>query len=132
MFFAMGRRGLIDARAAQIHPANLTPSAAVLAVGGATAACMFLGGAILVPITEVGSVAAASGWLMTCAAYFSMRPGAREQLVAAVGLLVALTMVLMKVVPFVPGHFSPAEWAALAIWCVMGGVLGWKRVGAKR
>ena len=33
LLFAMGRRGLIDARVAVVHPANRTPSTAVLAVG---------------------------------------------------------------------------------------------------
>src|SRR3954462_14689553 len=69
LLFAMGRRGLVDSRVAQIHSSNRTPSVAVLCVGLATAACMFLGDAILVPISEVGSVASAMGWLAACAAY---------------------------------------------------------------
>jgi hypothetical protein len=36
---------------------------------------------------------------------------------------VAVGMVLMKVVPWVPGHFSSYEWAALAAWAVVGWVL---------
>ena len=43
LMFAMARRGLLDARAATVHPMNRTPSTAVLAVGAATALCMFLG-----------------------------------------------------------------------------------------
>src|SRR6202011_6127741 len=60
--FAMGRRGLIHTRAAGGHPMNQTPAIAVLCVGLATAVCLFLGDAILVPITDVGSVASACGW----------------------------------------------------------------------
>src|SRR4249920_3142214 len=55
LLFGIGRRGLIPSRIGHIHPSNQTPSVAVLLVGGATAACMFLGDAILVPVTEVGS-----------------------------------------------------------------------------
>jgi amino acid transporter len=73
MVFALGRRGLIDARAGLIHPRHQTPATAVLCIGVATAACMFLGDAILVPVTEVGSVACAVGWAATCAAYLAMR-----------------------------------------------------------
>ncbi|MGA9393678.1 MAG: APC family permease, partial [Candidatus Sulfotelmatobacter sp.] len=69
LLFALGRRGLIDSRAGEIHPQHQTPSIAVLCIGFATAACMLLGDAILVPITEVGSVACAVGWAATCAAY---------------------------------------------------------------
>ena len=31
-------------------------------------------------------------------------------------------MILMKVIPFVPGHFSPYEWLALGIWIVLGAI----------
>ncbi len=72
LLFALGRRGLIDARVGRIHSQHQTPSSAVLCIGLTTAACMLLGDAILVPITEVGSVACAVGWAATCAAYLSM------------------------------------------------------------
>src|SRR5207244_11001438 len=70
LLFAMGRRGLLDRRVAEIHPRNQTPAVAVVCIGLATAVCMFLGDAILVPISEVGSIASAAGWLAACAAYF--------------------------------------------------------------
>jgi hypothetical protein len=81
---------------------------------------MFLGDAILIPITEVGSVAAAVGWLATSAAYYAMRPSARERTIAAIGVTVALSMILMKVAFVVPGHFTSYEWLALAIWAGAG------------
>jgi amino acid transporter len=122
LVFAMGRRGLVDARVAQVHPQNQTPSVAVICVGLSTAACMFLGDAILVPISVVGSLASAAGWLAACAAYYQMAPTQRQRIVAAVGALVGLLMILMKVVPFVPGHFSIYEWLALGIWIVLGAI----------
>ncbi len=120
LLFAMGRRGLLDSRVATVHPINQTPSFAVVSVGVATAACMFLGDAILVPISEVGSVASAAGWLAACAAYYQMGPAPGKRLVAAIGALVGLLMILMKIVPFVPGHFSGYEWLALGIWLGLG------------
>jgi hypothetical protein len=98
----------------------------VVCIGVATAVCMFLGDAILVPITEVGSVASAIGWLGTCAAYYCMRPRPLERVVAMTGVVVSLLMILMKVVPAVPGHFSVYEWVALGIWSLMGLTLGWR------
>jgi basic amino acid/polyamine antiporter, APA family len=126
LLFAMGRRRLVDARVGTVHPRNQTPSVAVTCVGLATAACMFLGDAILVPITEVGSVASAAGWLAACAAYYRMGPAPGRRFVAAIGVLVALLMILMKVFPGIPGHFSGYEWLALAIWSSLGLGLGWR------
>jgi amino acid transporter len=132
LVFALGRRGLIDPRAGEIHAQHQTPSIAVLCIGFATAACMLLGDAILVPVTEVGSVACAIGWAATCAAYLSLgrkgglftqsNPSALEFFVASFGLLVAIAMLLMKVVPAIPGHFTMYEWIALAVWIALGAV----------
>ncbi len=87
---------------------------------------MFLGDAILVPISEVGSVASAVGWLAACAAYYQMGPAPRKRLMAATGALVGLSMILMKVIPFVPGHFNGYEWLALGVWLALGLALGAK------
>jgi amino acid transporter len=132
LLFALGRRGLVGARAGQIHPQHQTPSTAVLCIGLATAACMLLGDAILVPVTEVGSVACAIGWAATCAAYLSMGrsgtlPGQSklsllQWFVAGFGLLVAIAMTLMKVVPAIPGHFTVYEWLTLGIWIILGAI----------
>lgn len=130
LVFALGRRGMIQARAGHVHPAHQTPSVAVVCVGVATGACMLLGDAILVPITEVGSVACAIGWAATCAAYIWMgRMGTLaerlkislvEYTIGGFGLVVAIAMVLMKIVPGVPGHFTVYEWLALGGWIAFG------------
>ena len=131
LFFALGRRGMVDPRVGTIHPQHQTPSKAVLCVGLATAACMLLGDAILVPITEVGSVACAIGWSATCAACLALArragPGkiilsTAERALAGFGLVVGIAMALMKIVPLVPGHFTIYEWLALAIWIALGAI----------
>jgi amino acid transporter len=124
LLFAMGRRGLVDARVAEVHPQNQTPAAAVVWVGIATALCMFLGSAILVPISEVGSVASATGWLAACAAYLCMKPRLLDRMIALLGAFVGLAMMLMKFLTFIPGHFSGWEWLALAVWIILGAVIG--------
>jgi hypothetical protein len=85
---------------------------------------MFLGSAILVPISEVGSVASATGWFAVCAAYLSMKPRVADRLIALLGVLVGLAMVLMKLLPFVPGHFSIWEWLVLGLWIILGTLVG--------
>jgi amino acid transporter len=129
LVFALGRRGMIDSRAGVVHERYRTPSAAVLCVGIATVACMLLGDAILVPITEVGSVACAIGWSAACAALLALSRNSTaatimlsslERAVAWFGLAVGIAMALMKIVPFIPGHFTIYEWLALAIWIVLG------------
>jgi amino acid transporter len=131
LVFALGRRGMVDSRVGQIHQQHQTPSAAVLCVGIATGTCMLLGDAILVPVTEVGSVACAIGWAATCAAYLALGrkalPGriprsATARAVAVFALLVGIAMALMKLVPTVPGHFTIYEWLALTIWIALGAI----------
>ena len=126
LLFALGRRGLVENGLARVHPVNRTPSAAVVCVGLATAVAMFLGDAILVPIAEVGSVASAVGWMAACAAYYCMKPSPGKRATAAVGALVGFLLVLMKVLPFVPGHFSSYEYLALAAWVFVGLLLNWR------
>ena len=119
---------MITARAGEIHTRFQTPSIAVLCVGLATGTCMLLGDAILVPIAEVGSVACAIGWTAACASCLALARArsnviplsATERGVAVFALLVATALVLMKIVPGVPGHFTTYEWLALCIWILLG------------
>lgn len=127
LFFAMGERGLIAAPIGKIHHRFQTPSAGVLCVGVITGISMLLGDAILVPITEVGSVASALGFVATCAACLALAGKSKivtltasERAIAAFGLLVALAMVVMKIFPFIPGHFTVYEWIAFGIWMALG------------
>ena len=131
LLFAMGRRGMVTPATGAIHARYQTPAVAVLSVGVVTGICMLLGDAILVPITEVGSVACAIGWSAACAACLALarsrpeiiRLSLAQQALAAFGLVVAVAMALMKLVPFVPGHFTGSEWVALAIWVALGAAM---------
>lgn len=123
LLFSLGRRGFVDERISAVHPVNCTPYVAVAWMGIATGVCMFLGQALLVPISEVGSVASATGWMAACAAYYAMKPSSIKRMVAAVGTALGLMMILMKIIPLMPGHFSHYEWIALLGWIVLGAVL---------
>ncbi len=132
LLFAMGRRNLLNPKIGRVHPKNLTPFTAVIAVGIATAITIFLGEALLVPILEVGAVTSAVAWMAACAAYFRMKPHNLGRAAAAFGLLVTSAMVLVKLVPWVPGHFSWREWVALGIWAVLGVAIRASRQGDLR
>jgi len=120
LLFAMGRSNLVNHGMGYVHPANRTPATAVIAIGAVSALCMLLGEAGLVPILEVGAGTSAIAWFAGCAAYLKMHPALVGRVAALFGLLVTSLMILVKVVPFVPGHFSRYEWAALAIWTGIG------------
>jgi APA family basic amino acid/polyamine antiporter len=120
LFFALGRRGLIATRMGRVHETNRTPANAALLVGLLTAVGTFAGEAILIPITEVGSMASAAGWLATCAAFLAMKQTRARRAVAAAGALIAAALLAMKLLPSVPGHFSVAEYVALGLWITAG------------
>ena len=134
LLFAMGRRELLDARLGRIDKHFRTPGVAVLFVGCLTAVASFLGQAVLVPISEVGSLAAAVGWLATCLAFTAGAGGVastlRLKIIGYAGTTVSILLILMKVVPIVPGSFGRYEYLALAGWIALGFVM-WKRRTSK-
>src|SRR6202140_4889125 len=120
VMYAMARRNLIAPRLAYVHPVTQTPSVAIGVIGLATVLTMFLGEAGLVPILEVGAVSSAIGWMSACVSFYCMKPHWAGRLAALFGILVTGLMVLVKVLPFVPGHFTGIEWLALGIWAALG------------
>src|SRR5881398_2049093 len=121
MLYAIGRRNLVHPSLGRVHARHGTPVVAIALMAVLTMAAAMFGDAILVPITEVGSLAVGIGWLSACAAYLARRrrrewsagPEASESaLFAWAGAAVAAAIVLMKVVPNVPGSFTRAEWTA--------------------
>ena len=75
------------------------------------------------PISEVGSIAAGLGWKMACAAKFAKRPAGWDRVAAAMGVMAGAGLVVMKLVPAVPGHFTRWEFVALGVWLVFGALL---------
>jgi len=123
LLFAMSRRNLLNPSMSRVHPRNQTPSAAVIAVGVGTALIIFLGEALLVPILEVGAISVAIGWMAACASYYKMKPRNLGRAAAAFGFLVTAVMILVKILPSVPGHFTWHEWLALGLWATLGAVI---------
>jgi basic amino acid/polyamine antiporter, APA family len=125
LLFAFGRRRTIPASFGTVHQTFQTPSVAILGITMGTIASLMLGDAILVPASEVGSMAAALGWFAACASFWVVEKRVSMRMVTGLGIAVSLLLISMKVLPVIPGHFSHAEWIALGIWLVLGAVLHW-------
>jgi amino acid transporter len=124
LLFGIGKRRLIASTLARVHPRFGTPTAAILLMSALTASTAFLGDALLVPVTEVGSLAVGVGWFATCVSYRARaRRRGREAPglgLAAIGAAVSAAVIAMKVLPAVPGSFSRAEWIAFGLWSALG------------
>jgi amino acid transporter len=131
LLYAIGRRGLVHRALGAVHPRYGTPVGAIALLGGITALASLLGDAVLVPISEVGSLAVGVGWCAACLAYLlrARRPW-REAASAIVGAGVAAAIVLMKALPMIPGSFTAVEWAAFGAWCALGVGFFWVRGSA--
>ncbi len=127
MLFALGRRRLVPPALGTVHPQFGTPTAAILLMAGLTGVGALLGDALLVPVTEVGSLAVGLGWFVACVAF--LRRGGRQgpgKALAVAGAAVSLAIVLMKAVPAVPGSFTLVEWVVFVAWCLLG-LMFWAR-----
>jgi amino acid transporter len=131
MLYAIGRRNLVHPSLGAVDPTFGTPVVAVTLMGALTIAASAFGDAILVPISEVGSLAVGVGWFSTCAAYLAWRKGVRpllghprqkgsDPIWAWLGAAVSVAIILMKIVPGVPGSFSRAEWISFIAWSGLG------------
>ena len=141
LLFAYARRGTIAPRFATIHAKFSTPSVSVIGITLGTLIGLLLGDAILVPVTEVGSMASALGWLAACLSFWQVEsrppsdppepaapagrhiPHVATRAITAAGIAVSSLLLLMKLIPAFPGHFTQAEWIALAIWLLLGAIL---------
>ena len=123
LLFAFGRRGTVAPRFGAIHETFSTPSVAIVGITAGTLLGLFLGDALLVPVTEVGSMASAFGWLAACLSFWVVERQLRLRVITGLGIAVSLLLLLMKLLPVFPGHFSPSEWAALGVWLAIGFLL---------
>jgi basic amino acid/polyamine antiporter, APA family len=120
LLFAYGRRQTIPAIFGRVHEKFQTPSVAIFGVAIATIIGLLLGDALLVPVTEVGSMASAFGWTAACLSFWVVEPSPRMRVVTGLGILVSFLLFVMKLFPLFPGHFSTAEWIALGVWLATG------------
>jgi APA family basic amino acid/polyamine antiporter len=138
MLYGIARRGLVHRGLARVDARRGTPRNAILLMAALSAAGAFAGDALLVPISEVGSLAVGVGWFSSCVAYLAMArkeapgSGLPGRVLAAAGAAVAAAIILMKVVPAVPGSFTRAEWVAFGAWSALGLVFWLAKSAAAR
>src|SRR5262249_30558851 len=113
-----------------------TPTFAILFAGSVTALATLLGRAVLILIVEVGSFAAVVGWLATCLAFCAGAGGVltfRARLIGLCGVVGTAALIVMKLLPIVPGSFGRYEFLSLAGWLGLGLVLWlWPNTGRLR
>jgi basic amino acid/polyamine antiporter, APA family len=135
MLYALGRRNVVHPSLGRVHPVFGTPAVAISLLAVLTMICAMFGDAILVPITEVGSLTVGIGWLSACVAYILRQrrvvDGASPAM-ARIGVIVSAAIILMKILPGVPGSFTRAEWIAFAAWTGFGLAFWITRPAAKR
>jgi amino acid transporter len=135
MLYALGRRNVVHPSLGRVHPVHGTPAVAIWLLAILTMVCAMFGDAILVPVTEVGSLTVGIGWLSACAAYILRQRGAdngESPAMAWLGVAVAGAIILMKIVPGVPGSFTRSEWIAFAAWTAFGLAFWVTRPAARR
>jgi amino acid transporter len=124
MLYALGRRSVVHPSLGRVHAQFGTPAIAITLLACLTVLCAMFGDALLVPVTEVGSLTVGIGWLSACVAYILRRqraqPGGESTLMAWLGAAVSVAIILMKIVPGVPGSFTRAEWIAFSAWSALG------------
>jgi APA family basic amino acid/polyamine antiporter len=121
LLFAIGRRGLVHRSLSALQPRFGTPAGAILLLAVITAVASLLGDSVLVPISEVGSMAVGVGWCSACVAYLLRgRRAAPHAALAVIGGIVGAGIVLMKALPAIPGSFTMVEWLAFFTWCALG------------
>ena len=134
LMLALGRRSLVHPSLGRVHETHGTPVNAIVLLGALTALASCLGDAVLVPITEVGSLAVGIGWLSACVAFLARthnEPGF-ARVTAGLGALVSGAIVLMKIAPQVPGSFGTMEWIAFAAWMGIGAGFWYRRPKGRR
>ncbi|HSE40392.1 MAG TPA: APC family permease, partial [Acidobacteriota bacterium] len=120
LIYALGKSGKLPRQLGAIHDVFQTPHNAVIFCGIITIIGAFFGDSILIPITEVGSLCSAFGWMMTCLAFALWKKNSAQSWIAWLGMLIAATFLAMKLVPMVPGSFRRWEYLALSVWLILG------------
>lgn len=130
VLLAMGRKGQIPERFAQLDEKTGVPKTACMLLAVLTMAGPFLGKNMLMSLTIVSSLGFVFGCAMISFAALRMRrtepnlprpykvPGGQAGLWAA--CICGTIIVLLMIVPFSPAALKPAEWVIVLIWIGLG------------
>ena len=118
LLYAMGRRGLLVSSLGTVNPRWQTPTVAIILVSTVTLLASFLGRAVLLPISDVGSLAGALGWLAACLSLSFGAGGEATRRTRALGMCGAV--VSLAIVIVVAWSFVWYLWLAVAGWGALG------------
>jgi amino acid transporter len=119
LLYAMGRRDLLAGGLGAVNTRFQTPHVAILLVGAVTLGAACLGRTVLVPISEVGSLAGALGWLaasLACACGAGGKPTPGVRLLGITGALVSVALAVIVIVE----SFELYHWLAVGGWAGLG------------
>ena len=132
ILFALGRARVIDPRFGTIHPRFGTPSTAVVFASVLACIGVLLGRSAILPIVNVGAIAMAMAFAITCFGVARLRRTSPERPrpyrapggmgTALIGALSSVFMVVFAIYqPYADakGRF-PTEWAVVIGWALLG------------
>mgnify|MGYP000844530946 FL=1 len=133
IMLAMGRKGQLPEKFAEIDPKSGAPKMANTLLACLTIVGPFLGKKMLVPLTNVSALAFIFSCTMVSFACLRMRttepdlprpykvPGGRLGIGAA--CLAGSIIIALMVIPMTPAALKPVEWLIVAGWLIVGLIL---------
>lgn len=130
ILLAMGRKHQLPAAFEEIDPKSGAPKTACILMAVLTIIGPFLGGNMLIPLTNVSALAFIFACFMASAACLKMRysepdlprpytvPGGKFGIVLA--CLAGLIIIGLMVLPMSPAALKPVEWGIVIGWIVIG------------
>lgn len=131
LMMAMAREKILPAWFGTVDPRTKTPKHAILAALAVSFLAPWFGRQVISWVVDMCSCGTIIGYLYTCAAALKLsradleegRPKAgRDVLLAAAGVLLSLAILLLLILPGMPGAMGKESWIAFTAWIVLGGV----------
>ena len=130
IMLGMARKGQLPQAFAKLHPEYKTPMTGNILMAVLCLAGPFFGKKMLIPLTNVSSLAFITACMLVACSAFKLRysepelnrpykvPGG----IVGIGLAVAIcaTIVLLMVLPFSPAALKPLEWIITLVWIAVG------------
>ncbi|SEP24566.1 Amino acid permease [Halogranum amylolyticum] len=131
--YALAESDMLPGSLATIHSEHNTPSTAVVLVGALAALAPLFGEQMLVWIVNAGGLGMVTAWFLVVISFLILRyrnPGLNRPfrlpggyVVGALGLVLTVFFIGLYL-PGSPSALSwPYEWAIVALWSLLGGVL---------
>lgn len=130
----MSRKGQLPAALAKLHATNRTPINAMIIMGVLTILGPLLGGNLLIPLTNVGSLSIIASCFLVACATLKLRfsepdlkrpykvPGGT--LCIELAILTSAAILLLMLIPSSPATLVwPLEWVIVLVWMALGCII---------